>query len=164
MKKRTAPKKSTAKKTVKRTVPHSSSRISSPSQSFIFRRIVIVTACLVLLVGVTATVDRPVARQAVQGVSIMAGLYDQATVQLPTIPEAKGFNIYYGTAGQEPFTNAARDIQPNVGSYTISDLKRGVTYEYYYVYVDSQGKEVTPQQELSNGHLVVQTLSNVQPE
>ena len=164
MKKKTAPKKSTARKTVKRTAPYSTSWASSSNQSFIFRRIVIISACVVLFVGVIAAVDRPAARQAVQGVSIMAGLYDQATIELPTVPDAKSFNIYYGPAGQDPFTNAVRNIQPDVQSYTISDLKKGVTYQYYYVYVNAQGAEVVPQEELSSGHIVVQTLSNVQPE
>lgn len=158
MKKKTAPKKSTSKKTVKRTIPHSTSRASSSGQSFIFRRIVIISACLVLVVGVMAILNRSTARQAVQGVSVMAGLDYQAVVKLPTITDAKSFNIYYGAAGQTPFTNAVRNIQPNIHSYIISDLRKGITYDYYYVYVNSQGKEVVPPEELSNGQIVLQTL------
>lgn len=163
MKKKTAPKKTTAKKTVKQTAPRSSRSASPGNQTLLFRRIVIISACLVLFFGVMATVDRPAVRGAVEGASIMAGLDNQATVSLPTIAGAKSFNIYYGQEGQFPFTNAVRNISPNVGTYTISDLKKGVTYQYYYVYVNAQGKEVVPPQEVSNGHLVPQTLSDIQP-
>jgi len=163
MKKKVVTNKASAKKTVKRTAAHSHSRASSPEQSILFRRIVIISACLVLFVGVLATFNKGATRQAVEGMSIMAGLYDQATVQLPSTPDAKSFNIYYGPNGQYPFTNAVRNIQPTITSYTISDLKRGVTYQYYYVYVNAKGKEVLPSQEASNGHILLQTFSNVQP-
>ncbi|HSX10080.1 MAG TPA: hypothetical protein VLF93_08055, partial [Candidatus Saccharimonadales bacterium] len=140
MKKKIAPKKATTKKTVKRTSPRST-RSANDGQTLLFRRIVIISACLILVVGVVATFNRGATRQAVAGMSIMAGLYDQATIQLPTVPNAASYNIYYGPSGEATFSNAVRNIPPNVSNYTISDLKKGVTYNYMYAAVDKNGRE-----------------------
>jgi hypothetical protein len=140
MKKKVATKKSTVKKTVKRTIPQTS-HLSSSNQNLLFRRIVIISACLVLFVGVTATFNRSSVRQAVDGMSVMAGFYNQTTVTLPYVPNAISYNIYYGQAGEQNFTNAVRNIPSTIHSYTISDLKKGVSYEYRYAAVDKSGKE-----------------------
>jgi len=137
MKKKTAPKKAAVKRTVKRTAPHS----SSGGQTLLFRRIVIVSACLVLFVGVVASVDKGAASRAVAGMSITQGLFNQATVPLPPVPNATSYNIYYRQSGEQSFSNAVRNIPPNVTSYTISYLKKGVNYEYQYSAVDKNGKE-----------------------
>jgi hypothetical protein len=132
MKKKTAP-----KKTVKRTAPRS----SSGDQSFFFRRIVIISAFLVLVVGVVSILNRDSVRQGVAGVKTMAGLYDQATVDIPPVPNAAGYNIYYRSAGQQTFSNAVRGIPSDIHKYTISDLNKGTNYEYYYSAFDTTGKE-----------------------
>ena len=79
MKKKTAPKKVVARKSVKRTTPRSSAR----SQTLLFRRIVIISACLVLVIGIAATVNKGAASQAVAGASIARGLFVQASVSIP---------------------------------------------------------------------------------
>jgi hypothetical protein len=140
MKKNATTKKSTVKKTVKRTIPRTS-HSSSSNQTLLFRRIVIISACLVLFVGVTATFNRGSVRQAVDGMSVMAGLYNQTTITLPSVPNAVSYNIYYGQAGEQGFTNAVRNIPSTIHSYTISDLKKGVSYTYRYAAVDKSGKE-----------------------
>jgi len=141
MKKKTAPQKATAKKTVKRTAPRSSSHSTAGDQTLIFRRIVVISACLLLAVGVTATFDKPVVRGAVEGASIMAGLDDQATVPLPVVPNAVSMNIYYRQVGSPTFTDAVRNIPPTAHYYIISDLKKDTNYEYRYAAVDKNGKE-----------------------
>lgn len=139
MKKKTVTKKVASKKTVKRTVPRSSH--NEPSETFILRRIVIVSACLVLAIAGVVGINRHSLEQAVAGESIMQGLFDQATIQLPVISNVSSYNIYYGQTGQ-PLTNAVRNIPSSVHSYTISALKKGVTYEYQVSVVNSDGREI----------------------
>ena len=141
MKKKTAPKKAPARKTVKHTAPHSSRSVTPVTQTLLFRRVVIISACLVLFVGVAATVDRPAVRGAVEGASIAAGLDDQATVPLPVVPNAVSFNIYYRPVGSPTFTNAVRNIPASEHYYIISDLNKNVNYEYRYSALDKTGKE-----------------------
>jgi len=150
MKKKTAPKKTTGK-TVKRTTP----RPLSGNQAVFFRRIVIISACLVLVVGIAVSFNKGAASRAVAGVSIMQGLFDQATVPLPPVPGAVSYNIYYRQTGEQNFSNAVRNIPPNVTIYTISYLKIGVNYEYRYAAVDKDGEEF----QFSN----VKPLTNLQP-
>jgi len=148
MKKKTAPKRATARKTVKLTIPRS--RSVSSNQSIIFRRIVIISACLVMVVGIVATFNHGTASQAVAGASITRRLFNQTTVTIPSIPNATGYNIYYGQTGQK-FTNAVRDIPVNVHQYTVSYLKKGVTYQYTEAAIVG-GKEVnfTPVQTITS--------------
>ncbi len=147
MKKKTAPKKTVAKKTVKRTIPRSKAH----SQTLFFRRIVIISACLVLVVGIAATFNRGAASQAVAGASIARGLFVQTTVTIPTVPGATAYSIYYKQLGEQKFTNAVRNIPPSVLSYTISYLKKGVSYQYVVAAV-ANGKEIsfTPVKTLTN--------------
>jgi hypothetical protein len=148
MKKRTAPKRP-ARKTVKRTIPHS--RASSRNQTVFFRRIVIISACLVMVIGVFATFNRGTASQAVAGASIARGLFMQATVELPSVPNASGYNIYYKQQSDQKFTNAVRNIPTSVQQYTISYLKKGVTYEYTEAaIVDGKEVDFSPIQTLTN--------------
>jgi len=155
MKKKSAPKKAAARKTVKRTTPRSS---HSPAfnQTIIFRRIVITSACLVLFVGIIATFNGSSVRQEVAGIRTVAGLFEQTTIELPPVPNAVSYNIYYKAVGEPTFSNAVRNIPSSVHSYTISDLKKGVTYEYYYSAVDTTGKEFL--------FSPVKPFSNLQPE
>jgi fibronectin type 3 domain-containing protein len=150
MKKKTAPKKAATKKTVKRTIPKSSNK-----ETVLFRRIVIISACLVLaLVGIVDA-NRHAVTQAVAGASIMQGLFNQATISLHAVPNAKSYNIYYRQQGEQTFSNAVRNIPIDVHDYTISDLKKGVTYEYQVSAENSGGKEIY----FSD----IKTLTNVQP-
>src|SRR5476649_718920 len=116
MKKKVVTKKSAVKRTAPRT-----SHSESANQILVFRRIVIISACLILFVGVMATFNRSSVRQAVDGMSVMAGLYNQTTIILPSVPGAVSYNIYYGQAGDQGFTNAVRNISPSIRTYTISD-------------------------------------------
>jgi hypothetical protein len=136
MKKKTVHKKAAPIKTVKRTTPK-----KSTEQSLFFRRIVIISACLVLFVGIAAILNKGAASQAVAGMSIMQGLFDQATVPIPSVPNAVSYNIYYGQSGVPGFSNAVRHIPSNVTSYTISYLKKDVDYDYRIAAVDKNGKE-----------------------
>jgi len=72
----------------------------------------------------------------------MNGLFNQATVSLPPVPNAASYNIYYRQTGEQTFTNAVRNIPLSVHNYTISDLKKGVNYEYQISAVNSDGKEI----------------------
>lgn len=155
MKKKIASKKSAVRKTVKRTSPRLS-HSSSINQTLIFRRIVIVSACLVLFVGIVATFNGSSVRQEVAGIRTVSGLFDQTTIDLPPVPNAVFYNIYYKAVGEQTFSNAVRNIPSNIHSYTISDLKKGVTYEYYYSAVDNTGKEFL--------FSPVKPFSNIQPE
>ena len=141
MKKKTAPKKSSAKKTVKSTAPRSSSHSTAGDQVLIFRRLVVISACVVLAVGVMGTFDRPLVRGVVEGASTVAGLDDQATVLLPTVPNAVAFNIYYRKVGSPTFDNAVRNIPANDHYYIISNLSKDVNYEYRYAAIDKNGSE-----------------------
>jgi fibronectin type III domain protein len=154
MKKKTAPKKAPAKKTVKRTAPRPT-HSSTGNQTILFRRIVIISACLVLVVGVASTLNSGSVRQEVAGARTMAGLFNQANVDLPAVPNAVSYNIYYKAVGDQTFSNAVRNIPSDVHSYTISDLKKGTTYEFYYSAVDNTGKEFL--------FSPVKPLTNVQP-
>jgi len=146
MKKKTAPKKASTTKTVKRTVPRSSSRSTAGSQTFIFRRIVVISACVVLAIGVMGTFDRPAVRGMVEGASTVAGLYSKATVLLPNVSpnDFTSFNIYYGTGGK--FTNAVRGIpiptDHTKNHYqTIYYLKNNVSYQYEILGLGKDHKE-----------------------
>jgi hypothetical protein len=140
MKKKTAPKKSVSRKSVKRTIPRSLS--TSGNQALFFRRIVIISACLVMVVGIAATFNRGAASQAVAGASIARGLFMQATITIPSVPNATSYNIYYKQVGEQKFNNAVRNIPANIHQYTISYLKKGVTYQYTVAAV-ANGKEVS---------------------
>ncbi len=139
MNKKTAPKKSTVRKSVKRTIPRS--HTSRSNQTILIRRIVIFSACLVMVIGIAATFNRGSASQAVAGAAITRGLFNQTTIWIPSVPNATGYNIYYKQQGEQKFTNAVRNIPVNVHQYTVSYLKRGVTYQYTEAAIVG-GKEV----------------------
>jgi hypothetical protein len=149
MKKKTAPKKTAQRKTVKRTIPRSHS--TSRNQTLLFRRIVIISACLVMVIGLAASFNRGAASQAVAGATITRGLFNQTTVTIPSTPNATGYNIYYKQQGEQKFTNAVRNIPVYVHQYTINYLKKGVTYQYTQAAIVS-GKEInfTPLKTVTN--------------
>ena len=135
-------KKITKAKTTKtkRTIPQT--RSSSAFVPFSVTRIVIFSACLMLVfVAAVVTIKRHTLSQAVAGTSIVRGFYEQATIPLPAVTNAVTYNIYYKTADEATFTNAARDIPSDIHYYTLSYLKKGVQYKYKYAAVDNLGKE-----------------------
>lgn len=71
----------------------------------------------------------------------MNGIFNQATVSLPQVPNAAAYNIYYKQDGATNFTNAVRDIPPTVHQYTLSYLKKGVSYKYKVAALDRHDKE-----------------------
>lgn len=147
MRKETALKKPVTKKTVKRTAPRS----STPNQTLLFHRIVIISACLMLAIGLFTIVNKGSVSRAVAGASITRGLFMQTTVDITPVANATSYNIYYKQSADQKFTNAVRNIPSSVHSYTISYLKKGVTYEYVVAAVVN-GKEIsfTPLKTLTN--------------
>lgn len=133
MKKKTVHTKSSGKST---------RRSSSPKQTVFFRRILIITTCLVLAVIGINLIDKSSLGRAVAGTSIMRGMFVQGTVSMPTLKEANTYNIYYKEAGAKEFINAARGISPNTTTYTISYLKKNVNYQYRFAAVDGSGREI----------------------
>ena len=141
MKKKTTIHKTAPKKTVKRTAPRS----KITGEPIFFQRIIIISACLLLVVGVIATINRNAVTQAVAGVSITKGFFAQATIALPKISGAVSYNIYYKEVNSSEkdmhFPHAVRKIPANVSSYTISYLKKNKQYEYRISAIDASGKE-----------------------
>ena len=148
MKKKTAPKKATHPKTVKRTAPRSS---RNQTQTIIIRRVFIMSACLVMIAGIVGMVNKSSLNQAVAGVTIVRGMYKQATITLPSVANATGYNIYYRTATEPNFSNAVRNISPTVTTYTVSYLKPNTVY-YFKISALQNGKETyfSPTKPLSN--------------
>ncbi len=131
-------------------------RSTSGNQDVVFRRIIIISACLVLFFVTIVMVNKQNVTQSVAGISVMNGLFMQATVGVPhDFPEAISYNIYYKTADEEDFTNAVRNVSPSVRSYTISHLKKGSSYQYRFAAVDAQGEEFVWSE--------VQELTSLQP-
>lgn len=132
MKKKTVHTKSTSRTTRK---------ASTPKQTILFRRIVIITTCVVLVGAALLWINKPAVEQSVAGASIMKGLFVQGTVSVPNLEGASSFNIYYKEAGEKDFVNAVRNVPTTTSSYTISHLKKGVNYQYRFAAVDDTGKE-----------------------
>ncbi len=114
-------------------------RIKSPLVSR--TKIIYIGFFAVLVFGFMVIFDRPVMRQAVQGMSITRSFYQQAVVALPGIDGAVAYNIYYKSTADETFVNSVRKIPATVQFYTISYLKSGVSYEYKISAVNSEGSE-----------------------
>lgn len=96
--------------------------------------------------------DRRQLSQQVAGISIVNGLYNQATIGLPSIPGAVEYNIYYKTSTSSTFDHAARDIPTSVSAYTISYLEKGKNYVYKISALNAEGAEFwfSPTQNLIN--------------
>jgi hypothetical protein len=139
---------------LKKTAPQTK-KLHSTKQPFVFHRIIIISACVVVVLGGLFAINRRHAMQAVAGASIARGLFVQVTVQIPFIPEAASYNIYYKQDNAKEFTNAVRNITPNITQYTISYLKKGINYQYRVAAVDSTGREFMFTQ--------AEPLTNLQP-
>lgn len=141
MKKKTVhTKKASARKTVrKRTTRRAAEQTFL--LPFTFRRIVLVTTAIALFLVVVALFKQDSGRQAVAGVSIMNGLFSQATVTLPKIDGAVSYNIYYKEQSETDFPNAVTLISTTLPTYTVTYLNKGTRYEYKVTALDASGKE-----------------------
>lgn len=125
----------------KKTVSHKTRRASTPKQTILFRRILIITTCVIIVTGMLVWINKSSIGRAVAGASIMKGLFVQGTISMPTLSEVTSFNIYYKEAGEKEFTNSVRNISPTVSSYTISHLKKNTHYQYRFAAVNDKGQE-----------------------
>jgi hypothetical protein len=138
-----------AKKATRRAVKHSRSA-SLPVISF--HRIVIFSACVLLVIFGVAFLRGGTVTRSVAGISIARGFFDQATVSLPQVSGATSYNIYYKQVSDPTFIHAVRNIPTNMKSYTISYLKKNTTYNYKISAADFKGSEFwwSPVEILSN--------------
>lgn len=144
-----AVKKKTTKVKVKKTAPAASTRKrTTRSRSsevtfvpFTFRRIVLITTCLVLFFFVFTLFAKGHGTQSVAGISVARGLFAQMSVQLPKIEGAVAYNIYYKETSETEFKNAVRAIPTTVDLYTISYLTKGTSYDYKIAALDENGEE-----------------------
>src|SRR5207244_1167956 len=111
---------------------------------FSFRRIILVTSCLLLFFVVIAVSHRGIVTQSVAGLSIARGLFDQQTIDLPQWPPANvvSYNIYYREKSDKNYTHAVRKIPTTVAKYTISYLKKSKEYQYIISGLNASGKEI----------------------
>ncbi len=65
-----------------------------------------------------------------------------AKVSWSKMPWARYYNIYYKEFGDKNYKHSVPNIPSNATSYTITHLKRGVTYWYSITAVDQSGKEI----------------------
>ena len=150
MKKKPAKKAATKKATPKRTTrPTSRKKTRATSSSYVtitaipvvFRRVIIFTPLAVLVLGLFFGFTQPSMRQAVEGASIMRGMFVQTTILMPQVPGAVAFNIYYKKTNEPNFTHAVRHISPSTTSYTISYLKKDTSYQYKISAISASGAE-----------------------
>ena len=116
------------------------SRTRSKNSSFSFQRLVIITACVLLVFGILS-IKKNTITQSVAGISVMRGLFAQGSVEWAKNDIATTYNIYYREKGNVEFTNAVRHIPATVTNYTISYLKKGTSYEYKVSVADATGRE-----------------------
>ena len=144
MPKKIKSKKSALKKTIikspKKPVRKISRRKAEPVVYF-NRYIVIGTVAVLLFIFAIVLPNKQAINQSVAGVSIMRGIYVQATVNLPDIDGAVSYNIYFKKLSESDFTNAVRNIPAGTTTYTISYLKKGINYQYKIAAVGKNGSE-----------------------
>jgi len=126
-----------AAKATRKTQKH----IGTPKKTILFRRIVVISVCLILVAVTAILLNKQKVEQSVAGASIMNGLYMQATVTMPVIADATAYNIYYKEDKDKDFVNAVRNVSTSVRTYTISHLKKGVNYQYRFAALNSEGRE-----------------------
>jgi len=109
-----------------------------------FQNIFIISGFITVLVIVFVITHKRAVLHSVQGIAIVKGLYNEAIIPLPSIPNAVAFNIYYDQANTSTvhFTHAVRNIPATTTDYTIQYLKKNMTYQYQISAIDNQGKEV----------------------
>ncbi len=94
-----------------------------------------------LLFAVFMIANKRTVVRSVAGVSIMRGVFAEATIPLPELDETVSYNIYYKQTTDTTFTHAVRNIPAESDSYTISYLRKGVQYQYKVAAVGPDGAE-----------------------
>jgi hypothetical protein len=145
MKKRTV-KKAASKISSKRVTRPVSRRKSYGSADYtgvpvFFRRFIIITPIVLFVIGLVSVLVQKPMTQEVAGISVFRGMFGQASVDLPNIPQAVSYNVYYKPENMNAFTNAARDIPTTATTYLISYLKKDTAYQYRISAVDNTGAE-----------------------
>ena len=134
------------KKTATRRTSSKSSRVAQPTVvlPFSFRRIILVTTCLVLFVFLAAMSHRGIITQSVAGMSIARGMFDQQTIDMPQIHpgDVVAYNIYYKETTEKTYTHAVRKLPTSLTKYTISYLKKNKEYQYVIAGLNGAGKEI----------------------
>jgi hypothetical protein len=135
-------KKTTTRTTPKNAVSKAVKKTNSGEQPILIHRIFIISACLTLFAFGVFYANKQTVEKSVAGASIMKGLYVQGTIPVPAdLADAYSYNIYYKQTDEKEFTNAVRNVPTNVGTYTISHLKKGSAYQYRLAALDANGKE-----------------------
>jgi hypothetical protein len=134
-----AARKTTPKRTTRRTVHKSAEHVLF--LPFSFRRIILVSTCLVLFLLAFVVFKKEPLSQSVAGMSITRGLFGQATVTIKPVDNAVAYNIYYKQITDSKYIHAVRHIPTNVTTYTISYLKKDKQYQYKISALDASGKE-----------------------
>jgi len=145
-------------KTTKKTVHKRTTHKTTHSHNhivllpFSFRRIVLVSTAFALFLVAVVLFNKNDVNKAVAGLSITRGLYTQAVVSLPDVPDAASYTLYYKKASSDEYANTAWGIPANNSTYTISYLKKGDEYKYKIAAVDASGAEFywTEEQDLTN--------------
>lgn len=134
-------KKAVKSKKISRTIPKTRKYSTSTPSVITLRRIIFITACVTVFAFAFVITNKHAVTQSVAGMSIARGLFDQATVQLPNVPGASTYNIYYKAASDSTFDHAVSNIPAIEKSYTISYLKKNTIYEYKIYAADKTGSE-----------------------
>ncbi len=67
--------------------------------------------------------------------------FAKGTITWQNVPGAVFYNVYYKETKEKNFTNAVRKLPNTSKSYTITFLKKGVSYQYKVTALDTSGKE-----------------------
>jgi hypothetical protein len=139
-------KKRATRRTTKKTAPKRTRRSPKSSEHllllpFSFRRIILVSTCLVLFLLAFVVFRKEPLSQSVAGMQITRGLFAQATVTLPKVDNAVAYNIYYKQGTDSKYIHAARGVPTTVSTYTISYLKKDKQYQYRVSALNATGKE-----------------------
>lgn len=116
------------------------SRARSKNSSFTFQRIVVFTACLIIVFAVILANKNKIT-QSVAGISITRGLFSQVQVGWNPVDGATSYNLYYKQKDDREFTNSVRNIPADITEYTVSYLTKGKEYDYKLAAVGANGEE-----------------------
>ncbi len=67
--------------------------------------------------------------------------YSKGTVKVNKVANISCYNIYYKESVEKNYTHAVRCLPSTSTSYTILNLKRGITYKYKVSAIDNSGNE-----------------------
>jgi hypothetical protein len=118
------------------------------------RKILFFLLVLVLLIGFVF-VERHALLRTLAGTGMFKSMYVQSMIKLPHITDASSYNIYYSPASNGTFPYSVRNISNTTSSYTISYLRKDISYQYKISALNKAGKEIWWSK--------VNPLSDVQP-